>query len=755
MDDELLQDFLVESGELLDQLDQDFVELESNPTSPQLLAGIFRAVHTIKGTAGFLAFDSLEGVTHAGESLLSLLRDGALTLNAEMTDTLLAVVDATRSMLKTIAETGNDEGHDWSDLVTQLHRLAESGGGSEADEPQAESNADTEQAEPEPASVTADAATDATAEEVTAPTPPEPTVEAAPTPAANEPAGESEVVTKPAESTIRVDVDLLDRLMNLTGELVLARNQVLQFHASTGDPIFHNTAQQLDLITTEMQESVMQTRMQPIGNIWSKFPRIVRDLAAGLDKQVDLEMIGKETELDKTLVEAIKDPLTHIVRNSVDHGIETPEDRIAAGKPPRGRLELRAFHEGGQVIIEITDDGKGLDADRIRASAVAKGLISAEKAERLSDKDAATLVFTPGFSTAEKVTNVSGRGVGMDVVRTNVEKIGGSVDISTDKGIGTTLTVKIPLTLAIIPALIVTCADDYYMIPQINLVEVLHIEPGDTPGIESVGDAEVFRLRGSLLPVVHLRSVLNLDHEGSNHDEEGTSIVVLNADGHLFGLVVDRINDTEEIVVKPLAPNLKHLLPFGGTTIMGDGTVALILDAIGIAQSADIFTGSDVDSSHEKADDGERRAGPTTVLVSRIGESRIAIPVALVARLEELDRSTVERAGGRELVQYRGRLLTLFRVGDAIGYEHDEVIDPTQPLSVLVHERGDNLYGFIIDEILDVYDVDLETGVATDGSNILASSVIGNRATNTIDLQALIRAIDQRFLLEGAERLAS
>jgi len=801
VDDELLQDFLIESTELIDRLDQDFVELESNPTSRELLAAIFRAMHTIKGTAGFLAFDNLERLTHAGENLLSLLRDGELTLNVEMTDSLLAVVDATRSMLESVSETGTDGDETWTELIDRLHQLAngdQSDSGNSVDaaapaEPESvatETDADEDDTEHEAAApaeagtteVRDDDTDPSRASEVSADSAPEPVLDTPEPVAASEPVDAPEVIdapepvdapvspdvpaavdetepepvdkaestttTKPTDSTIRVDVELLDRLMNLTGELVLARNQVLQFHALSGDPVFHNTAQQLDLITTEMQEGVMQTRMQAIGNVWAKFPRIVRDLAASLDKDIELVMTGKETELDKTLVEAIKDPLTHIVRNSVDHGIEPPAERIAAGKPAQGRLELRAFHEGGQVIIEITDDGRGLNVEKIKAAAVRKGVISPERAETLSDRAAADLIFAPGFSTAEKVTNVSGRGVGMDVVRTNVEKIGGSVDISTELGMGTTLTVKIPLTLAIIPALIITCDDDYYMIPQINLVEVLHIEPDAEPGIESVGDAEVFRLRDSLLPIVHLREVLGLDTACDFHETEGTSIVVLNADGRLFGLVVDRINDTEEIVVKPLAPNLKHLLPFGGTTIMGDGTVSLILDAIGIGQSSGISTGEEeVDELEEERDPGERRHGPTTVLVSRIGESRVAIPVSLIARLEEIEPSLIERAGGRDLVQYRGRLLTIFNLGEVLGYAHDE-LDPERPMSVLVHERDDSIYGLVVDEILDVHDVDLPLNGEVPMTGVGPSVVIGNRATDTIDLASLLEIVNRRTALQ-------
>ena len=732
MDDDIIQEFLTESYETIDELDQAFVELEHDPTSSDLLAQIFRSIHTIKGTAGFFAFGNLESLTHAGENLLSKLREGALLLNADMTDALLSMVDATRLMLNEVASTGSDGDNDFAELVGELHRLTngEPGGANEATTPNASVSDDVETAEflssddkVPPSAPSADAAA--------------PSGGTSATQALAAQGIEPSALT---ESSIRVDVNLLDRLMNLTGELVLARNQVLQFHASAGDHTFQATAQQLDLITTEMQESVMQTRMQPIGNIWGKFPRIVRDLAAQLDKQVDLVMVGKETELDKTLVEAIKDPLTHIVRNSVDHGIESPADRVAAGKPATGRLELRSFHEGGQVIVEIADDGKGLDLAKIRATAVKRGVLTEEQANRLTDRQAAELIFNAGFSTADKVTNVSGRGVGMDVVRTNVEKIGGSIDIDTVFGQGTTLTVKIPLTLAIIPALIVTCDEDYFMIPQVSLVEVLHIAPEGNQQIEQVGDAEVFRLRGSLLPVVHLREVLGFPDEPERREIDGTDIVVLQADGQQFGLVVDQINDTEEIVVKPLAPNLKHLAPFGGTTIMGDGQVSLILDAIGIAATSGVAQDATKGpaSSEATVDDGDRRSGgPTTLLVARVGENRIALPVALVSRLEELPRSEIELAAGHEVMQYRGSLLRLVHVGRALGFDED-AHEQDEPLSIVVHEKDDEVFGFIVDEILDVHDVDLSEANRTDVVGVAASTVVGNRVTDAIDLEELI-----------------
>ena len=395
-----------------------------------------------------------------------------------------------------------------------------------------------------------------------------------------------------SDSTIRVDVGLLDKLMNLVGELVLARNQVLQFTSQSADSAFLATSQRLNLITTELQGSVMKTRMQPIGNVWSKLPRVVRDLAAACGKEVRLEMEGKETELDKTIIEAIKDPLTHIVRNSVDHGIERPETRVERRKPAEGCLKMRAYHEGGQVIIEITDDGGGIDCERVKQKALQRALITPEQAARMSDHEALYLIFLPGFSTAEKVTNVSGRGVGMDVVKTNIERIGGTVDLQSQPGKGTTLKIKIPLTLAIIPALIVTSGGDRFAIPQVSLLELVRLEVEQaSQQIEFIHGAPVYRLRGQLLPFAYLNRELRLndaDDDGLKPSVEATTIVVLQADGHPFGLVVDEINDTEEIVVKPLGKQLKGVASFAGATIMGDGRVALILDVLGLAQRAGV-----------------------------------------------------------------------------------------------------------------------------------------------------------------------
>jgi two-component system chemotaxis sensor kinase CheA len=710
--DDIVKEFLVESYEGLDRLDRDLVQLEQHPRDRELLAAIFRCIHTIKGTCGFLGFGKLESVSHVGESLLSLLRDGVLTLTPAITSALLQLVDAVRQVLGSIEATGQEGDADYSELVALLTRLQtpETAAPAEAAELQRE-------AAPVAPAASAPPAPDRPADEHP--------VEAADSKGASV-----------SDTNIRVDVGLLDRLMNLVGELVLARNQVLQYTATVEDSQFVATSQRLNLITTELQEGVMKTRMQPIGNIWAKFPRVVRDLSVACGKQVSIEMEGKETELDKTIIEAIKDPLTHIVRNSVDHGIEPPQVRLAAGKPAEGRLSLRAFHEGGQVNIEIADDGGGISAERVKQKALDRGLITAEQAARMSERELQNLVFLPGFSTAEKVSNISGRGVGMDVVRTNIEKIGGQVDIQSTAGQGTTLRIKIPLTLAIIPALTVTSGGERFAIPQVNLLELVRLEAGTA--IETIHGAPVYRLRGNLLPLAFLNRELSLGDTRRGADE-AVNIVVLQADERSFGLVVDEINDTEEIVVKPLGKQLKGIPVFAGATIMGDGRVALILDVLGLAQRAQIV--SEVrDRIHldkEKAA-SERGAGRQTLLIVGIGEQRrMAVPLSLVARLEELPRASLEVAGGQEVVQYRGEILPILRLSDLLGVPAAE--DRSRELQVVVYADRGHQVGLVVDCIYDIIEEAVTVQRAAAGGDLLGTAVIQQRVTDLIDVQGLVR----------------
>ncbi len=761
--DEIVKEFLVESAEGLDTLDRNLVALEKSPSDKELMGGIFRAIHTIKGTSGFLGFGRLESVAHVGESLLSDLRDGKKALTPEITSALLQLVDAVRSILAAIESTGSDGQDDFASLVDLLTRLqkgeAVAGKAEGAGKPEAAAKPAKPARKPKaPKPAVSEASPPVVAESVV------PVEEVAPAPAATASVpvpvsalaeGAEAKGPQATDSNIRVDVSLLDKLMNLVGELVLARNQILQYTATQEDSGFVATTQRLNLITTELQEGVMKTRMQPIGNVWAKFPRVVRDLALACKKQVRIEMEGKETELDKTIIEAIKDPLTHIVRNSVDHGMELPSERVARGKPAEGRLLLRAYHEGGQVNIEISDDGGGVNVERVRAKAIQKGLITADQAGRMAEREIVNMIFAPGFSTAEQVSNISGRGVGMDVVKTNIEKIGGTVDINSVSGQGTTLKIKIPLTLAIIPALIVTTGGDRFAIPQVSLLELVRLEGDEAgKGIEMVCGSPVYRLRGRLLPLVHLADALGLRPAGAAAQAptgEAVNIVILQADEHSFGLVVDEINDTEEIVVKPLGKQLKGISAFAGATIMGDGRVALILDVLGIAQKSAVVSEARVRGQAE-ASDATRAQGEDKqmLLLFRLGEGRrMAIPLSMVARLEEFPVSAIEQAGHHQVVQYRDRLLPLLRLTELLG-ETGGATEERDPLPVVVYAHEGRDVGLVVENILDIVEEHLTVHRRQRPGAVYGTAVIQQKVTDLLDVRALIEGADV-LLFAGAE----
>ncbi|MGD9701942.1 MAG: chemotaxis protein CheW [Acidimicrobiia bacterium] len=799
--DEVIAEFLVESRENLDQLDQALVSLEQ-VSDPNVLAAIFRTIHTIKGTAGFLGFSTLESVTHVGENLLSKLRDGELALTTQVTDALLAMADAVRGILDAV-EAGGDEGTaEHADLVDRLHRLDR---GLPLDEQEVEVVSDIDVTDVRDVS-------DVTDSEIAVETDDGPTADVRPLlrrvqppeasgvevldDEAELPIGErlirlgmitdaqlrdvleaqakgdprhvgellvereavgAETVVEvlkaqqeervPGGETIRVDVGLLDDLMNLVGELVLARNQILQFTQDQRDQAFNATSQRLNLITTELQEGVMKTRMQPIEHVWSKFPRVVRDLTNGCGKRARLEMEGKHTELDKTLLEAIKDPLTHLVRNAIDHGLETPEARLARGKSPEGVVRLRAYHEGGQVILEISDDGAGIDPAIIRRKAVQKGVLTHEEAAARSDREILAVIFRPGFSTAEQVSSISGRGVGMDVVKTNIESIGGSVDVQSVVGVGTTFKVKIPLTLAIIPALIVMAGNDRYAIPQVSLLELVHaVAREDGTLIEEVHGAPVYRLRGRLLPLVFLSEVYG---RKADRPHDAVSIVVLQADDREFGLVVDEINDTAEIVVKPLGRLLKNAPGFAGATIMGDGRVALILDVMGLAQHVQV--GRTTRAGASQSDDGVHGqtagSGEALVLVG-IGDRRFAVPLAMVARLEELPASSVRDAGDRQVVHYRDELLPLVRLAHRLGVQSSA--DDDGSLQVIVCGSEQRGIGLVVDAIYDIVEERITVSDRTSAFGVLGTAVIQGVVTDVLDLAVLVEDAESLLPAEFA-----
>jgi len=695
--DDAVSEFLVESHENLNQLDRDLVALESDPGATEVLARVFRTIHTIKGTCGFLGYTRLEAVSHSGESLLSDLRDRTLPFSRTIADALLAMVDAIRRMLLAIETTRSDGEEDHSSLIARLDRLRSS-------EPAADVGRGT----------------------------------------APSPAGPGSV----AAGSIRVDVGLLDRLMNLVGELVLTRNQILQMTASRREPALAFASQRLSLITSELQEGIMKTRMQPISNLWSRIPRQVRDLAASCGKRVRVEMDGLETELDRGILEAIRDPLTHLVRNAVDHGIESPEARAAAGKPVEGRIDLGAFHEGGQVHILISDDGGGIDPVRVREEAIRRGLIDPSEAERLGERETMSLLFMPGFSTAARVTSVSGRGVGMDVVRTNVERLGGSVEIRSEVGRGSRIEITLPLTLAIIPALVVACRGERYALPQTSLLELVRIEEGGGDrGIERLHGVPVYRLRGALLPLVDLGGELAGSGRSARSrragGDEAVHIVVLHVEDRTFGLVVDGIDDTQEIVVKPLGRHLKKIPVFAGATILGDGRVALILDVTGLAARAGVAAEGQSRAAvlhrHEGgAPDAVAPEVRTLLLFDAGGGGRMAVPLSSVARLEEFPRAAVETVGSREVVQYRSSILPLVRISDLCGHA-PEAPGGTDPLQVVVYSDGGRSAGIVVDRIQDIVQepVRIEGRGSSPGS--AGTAVIQERVTEILDIPALLR----------------
>ncbi len=752
---DVIKEFIIESTENLSRLDREMVEVEQRPKDSVLLASIFRTIHTIKGTCGFFGFTVLESITHQAENILSQVRNGERDLTPELVSLILETIDAIRTELTSIEATAQESGETYADLVRRQTDAAnmvafEPTKAEEVIEVSVPVEVHTEQprlVEEPSVEVELPLAGSALHEVFKSES------------ETNKVAGknESAMSSDPnpatqakgnsvAESTIRVDVGHLDKLMNLVGELVLARNQILQFNAKFEDTQLGATSQRLNLITTELQESVMKTRMQPIGVVWAKLPRVVRDLSTSCGKQISLEMQGAETELDKTIIEAIKDPLTHIIRNSCDHGIEAPDTRIKAGKSAQGTLLLRASHEGGNVTIEITDDGSGIDPQKVKRSAIEKGLLGLDQAEKMRDFELVNLVFLPGFSTAAKVSNISGRGVGMDVVKTNIEKIGGTVDLVSRPGLGTTVRVRIPLTLAIIPGLLVTSSGERFVVPQASLIELLRFDGSDGGRqIEWIHGAPVCRRRSQLLPLVFLNEALKLKEPGCHRDCEVFNVIVLQADDRQFGLVVDSINDTQEIVVKPLGKQLKNVSCYAGATIMGDGKIALILDVAGLAQCCAVSTDAIAQQSaesFESANESEDRK--QTLLLFRAGAyERLAVPLSLVARLEEIPQSQIEKAAGKSVIQYRGEILSLIPLSEHLGsYAASDVSTP-DPVQVIVFSDSDRRIGLVVDQIVDIVEDTVSTTRPSNHPGLLGSAVVAQQITDFLDLQAVIQSAEE------------
>ena len=742
--DDLLADFLTETNESLAELDVALVKLERSPGDEATLSLIFRLVHTIKGTCGFLGLPRLERVAHAGENVLVRVRDKLLTVTPDTVSQILFALDRIKAIVAGLAATGAEPAGDDTALIAALDAIAEGRAAAPT---------------PAPAAIPAAAAAAPIEPQAAEPQAAEPAAAAEAVPAEG-PAAEPQL----AGQTIRVGVDVLEDLMTLVSELVLTRNQLLQLARSQENPAFAVPLQRLSHITSDLQEGVMKTRMQPIGNAWNKLPRLVRDLARDLGKRIELTMLGADTELDRQVLELIKDPLTHMVRNSADHGLEPTEARRAAGKPETGHVTLNAYHEGGHIIIEIADDGAGLPTARIRAKALSQGLATEADLAGMTEAQIQRFILRPGFSTAAAVTAVSGRGVGMDVVKSNIERIGGTIELKSVAGQGTTFTIKIPLTLAIVSALIVEAGGERFAIPQISVVELVRARTAgghDAPEgesaadsvIERINDTPVLRLRDRLLPLVSLTELLQLGvpaEAGGPQDggpqDGGAYVVVAQVGAASLGIIVDRVFDTEEIVVKPVAPILRHITMFSGNTILGDGSVIMILDPNGIARATGIagVSGGDARAAEraarEKLADRPAADSRVAMLLFRAGgPAPMAVPLGLVARLEDIPRERIEHSAGQPVTQYRGRLMPLVPLAGRI--------DPARARHAVLVFSDDaggpgsgqgggqpRSMGLVVDEIVDVVEDRLAMELTGDRPGLLGTAVINGAATDVIDI---------------------
>ncbi|MBL8645929.1 MAG: hybrid sensor histidine kinase/response regulator [Sphingosinicella sp.] len=675
--DELLGDFLTETAENLQTVDNEIVLFERDPGNRDVLNNIFRLVHTIKGTCGFLNLPRLERLAHAAETVLGKVRDGQAAVSPAVVSETLAAIDGIKVILAALETSGKEPAGDDEAQIARLNAAI------------------------------------AILETPKVELVPEPVIAAEPD------AGAGRGI-----QSIRVSVALLEQLMTTVSELVLTRNELLQHLRTLKDDRLAVPLQRLSAQVGELQESVMRTRMQPISNAWSALPRLVRSLSVELGKPIELDMQGGETELDRQLLELIKDPLAHMVRNAADHGIETTEQRKAAGKDARGRIVLKAAQEGGHIVITLADDGSGIDVARLKAKAVALRLVTETDAAQLSALQAQRLVFHPGLSTAEQVTSVSGRGVGMDVVRANIEKIGGAIDIESTAGKGTQFTIRIPLTLAILPALIVASGGQRFAVPQMAVVELVRVGANSEHVVEYVNNAAVMRLRGRLLPLIHLGTLLGI----GNGRGGGDYVLIARAGNISFGLIVDNIFDTEEVVVKPVAPILKTLSVYSGNAILGDGAVIMILDANGIAASLGIAGESDASDALETP---VREVAQETdaMLLFRAGSPHPkAVPLSLVARLEEFDAAAVEWSEGRPVVQYRDALVPLLAVDGALTPR----VEGRQP--ALIFDDGAAIVALMVDEVLDIVDTHVDICMTSDLPARIGTAVIAGRATEILDV---------------------
>jgi two-component system, chemotaxis family, sensor kinase CheA len=690
-DDEILQVFLEESREGLDQLELDLVELESRPRDPDLLGQIYRAVHSIKGTCGFLGYRRLESLTHRGEDVLDALRSGRLDFDATIATSLLRLTDAIRGFLDTIERTG-DEGEDTDgELQAALTKHLE----------------------------TAAADPDGPRAAVLSPLP----------------AGVSQMTdirSAVHESSIRVDVEVLDSLMDLVGELVLVRGKIGELAAEEDGGSLVAAYRQLRRVSGELLESVMRARLQPVGIVTRKFPRIARDLAASMDKQIKVELDGEEVGVDRAVNEALADALVHLIRNIVDHGIESPGERLAAGKDPDGHLRIAASHEGGRVHLEVSDDGRGIDPERIAERAISSGLVTRDAVDGLDAAGRLELIFLPGLSTKAGVTSVSGRGVGMDAVRANLERVGGGIEVRSEVGRGTIFRIDVPLTLAIVPCVVVHCGGGRYCIPQASVQEVVRIGPDDLhKSVSEVGGAQLYRLRGGLVPLIELAAQFG---SAPRPTPDGLTTVIVDADGKRFGILVEDVGDPVEAVVKPLTRSIRQIRLFSGVTIMSDGRAALIVDPVGLADAAGLKTAGPAAAVAEEASPSSQTA--SMLLATGTGGRHLAILMDSVWRLERVRRDRLQRGGGIDVLDYGDALLPLIRLDEALAANGARTSDE-QHVDVIVCDSSTGRVGLVVESIEDVVAAE-PVASPVPGRSGLARLEVDGRVAELLDVDALV-----------------
>ena len=737
--DEVLVEFLTETAESLIVVDAELLKLEQDPENKDVLSHIFRLVHTIKGTCGFIGLPRLEKVAHASENMLGRFRDGALDVTPAAVTLILESLDRIKEILTQIESTEAEPEGDDSELIGRLEQAA-AGQLEEAGETEPElSGTEGSVEDQSPEAIEGDTPSEISVREYS-----QETASRAVEPSAKKTKSDEPLI---ANQSLRVNVDVIESLMTMVSELVLTRNQLLEMVRHHNDSEFKVPLQRLSNVTAELQDGVMKTRMQPIGNAWQKLPRIVRDLAGELGKKISLQLHGAETELDRQVLELIKDPLTHMIRNSADHGIETPAERRAAGKPENGVITLRAYHEGGHIIIEVSDDGKGLPTERIKAKALANGIVSEADIARMSEARVQQLIFHPGLSTASQVTKVSGRGVGMDVVRSNIELIGGAIDLKSIEGEGTVFTIKIPLTLAIVSALIVGVKGMRFAIPQICVVELVRVAKGTEAQIERINSTPVLRLRDRLLPLVRLVEILKLEVEPPAELQTEAFIVVAQAGGRIFGIVVDSVFDTGEIVVKPVSPLLREIPMFSGNTILGDGSVIMIIDPNGVATAINGEAVARSSAENEAAEALATPAGkPQSLLIFRAGSLEPkAVPLSLVTRLEEIEVGRIEHSNGQTVVQYRGHLMPVITVGSG------QAIRESGRQPILVFSDDKNTMGLAVDEIIDIVEATLNVELRASARGLLGSAVVRGKATEVLDVAHYVGQVFGRWFTRAEE----